>query len=117
MPLKTPALAQDMAGFKVALLQHQQIRVSQLLFLWAVALKPGSTHSEIAAETGLSIGGVSRNVDIFGSRKPKSAREKSLGLVDVRNNPRDDRTMLIDLTDKGRNFIELYQQCAHGNLV
>ena len=117
MSFKQSALAQDIQGFKVAMLQHQQIRVSQLLFLWAVAYKPNSTHSEIAAETGLSIGGVSRNVDIFGSRKPKSGREKCLGLVDVKNNPHDDRTMLIDLTDKGRNFIELYQQCAHGNLV
>ena len=106
-----------LAANKRAALQFPQIRASQMAFLQAVAVKPGSTQTELCAELGVTMSAVSRNVDVFGSAKSKSDRHKSYGLVEAKRDIDDERLILIYLTDKGRIFLELIEETTYGNLA
>lgn len=94
-----------------------QLRVSQLAFLQAIALKPGSTQTELCQELGVTMSAISRNVDVFGSGKAKSERHKSFGLIEAKRDLDDERLILIYLTDKGRIFLELIESTIYGNLA
>ena len=92
-----------------------QLRVSQLAFLQAIALKPGSTQTELCQELGVTMSAISRNVDVFGSGKAKSERHKSFGLIEAKRDLDDERLILIYLTDKGRIFLELIESTIYGS--
>ncbi len=102
---------------KLAVMKFPQIRVSQLAFLRAVALKPGATQTELCQELGVTMSAVSRNVDVFGSGKAKSDRHKSYGLIEAKRDLDDERLILIYLTGKGRTFLELIEDTTYGNLA
>ena len=58
---------------------------------------------------------ISRNVDVFGTGKAKSERHKSYGLIEAKRDLDDERLLLINLTDKGRIFLELLLEASYGN--
>ena len=102
-------------AWTMSAMQFPTIRSSQHAFLWAVAVMDGPTITELASRLGTTVGGVSRNIDIFGSGKKKnSARHKQWGLVEVKNHPDDDRLQLVFLTAKGRNYINLFTKTFIG---
>ena len=103
-----------MDAWTMSTMQFPTLRHSQTLFLWAVAVLDGANITEIANRTGSTVGGVSRNIDTFGNSKKKDARHKNWGLVEVKNDPDDDRLQLVFLTVKGRNFIELFNKSYLG---
>lgn len=105
------------AANKLAAMKFPQLRVSQLAFLQAVALKPGSTQTELCQEMGVTMSAISRNVDVFGTGKAKSDRHKSHGLIEAKRDIDDERLILIYLTDKGRIFLELIEETIYGNLA
>ena len=94
---------------KAATLFHPKIRANQLAFLQAVALKPGSTQTELCQELGVTMSAISRNVDVFGSGKAKSKRHKCFALVKAERDQNDERLVLIYLTDEGEAFLELIE--------
>ena len=85
---------------------HPGITLSQLEFLFMIHSQ-SMTHKEAAAQMGLTPGGISRMVDVFGSGK-KKGRALSLGLVQVEKDPEDDRIKYISMTTKGNLFICRY---------
>ena len=100
----------QLEAFQLCNIVYSKMRLSQCAFLWAVACKEGSTLTEIADRIGMTLGGVSRCVDVFGSKKKHSERHKNLGLVEIRDDLKDDRLQLIYLTKKGWGFIELFDK-------
>ena len=104
-----------LAADKMAAMRFPQIRVSQLAFLRAIAIKSGSTQTELCQELGVTMSAISRNVDVFGSGKSKSERHKSFGLIEAKRDIDDDRLILIYLTDKGRIFLDLILETTYGN--
>ena len=103
------------AANKLVAMKFPQLRVSQLAFLQAVALKPGSTQTELCQEMGVTMSASSRNVDVFGSGKAKTERHKSFGLIEAKRDLDDERLILIYLTNKGRIFLELIESTVYGN--
>ena len=113
--LNTKQLEKQLDAWTLSTMQFPTIRHSQTAFLWAVAVMDGGSITELAARLGTTLGGVSRNIDIFGSGNRKnSVRHKQWGLVEVKNDPNDDRLQLVYLTDKGRNFIDLFSKTFIG---
>jgi len=108
-------LKDSYATDKLVAMKFPQMRVSQLAFLKAVALKPNSTQTELCQELGLTMSAISRNVDVFGTGKAKSERHKSFGLIEAKRDLDDERLILISLTDKGRIFLELLLETSYGN--
>ena len=108
-------LEDSFAADKLVAMKFPQMRVSQLAFLKAIALKPGSTQTELCQELGLTMSAISRNVDVFGSGKAKSERHKSFGLIKAERDLDDERHILIYLTDKGRIFLDLILETTYGN--
>ena len=108
-------MERQLDAFTMSTMQFPTIRHSQTAFLWAVGVMDGGSITEIASRLGTTLGGVSRNIDIFGSGNRKnSVRHKQWGLVEVRSDPNDDRLQLVYLTDKGRNFIDLFSKTFIG---
>ena len=108
-------LEKQLDAWTMSSMQFPTIRFSQAAFLWAVAASDGPTVTELASRLGTTLGGASRNIDIFGSGNRKnSTRHKQWGLVEVKNDPSDDRLQLVFLTDKGRNFIDLFSKTFTG---
>ena len=103
-------------AFKFVTAQFPQFRLSQMIFLQAIESRPGISHSELAADLGVTVSALSRNVDVFGSQKGNQARQHNHGLVEVRKEASDDRIKSIYLTDKGRNFLKTFREILHGNL-
>ena len=108
-------LRDSYAADKLVAMKFPQMRVSQLAFLKAIALKPGSTQTELCQELGVTMSAISRNVDVFGSGRAKSERHKSFGLIEAKRDVDDDRLLLIYLTDKGRIFLDLILETTYGN--
>ena len=115
MPATTPAT--ENLSFKYVLAQFPQLRFSQMVFLYAIESTPGISHSELAAELGVTASALSRNVDVFGSQKGRNlqARQHNHGFVEVRKTPGDDRIKTLYLTDKGQNFLNTYREILNGN--
>ena len=108
-------LEKQLDAWMLSSMQFPTLRHSQAAFLWAVACLNGASVTELASRLGTTLGGVSRNIDIFGSGNRKnSVRHKQWGLVEVRSDPNDDRLQLVFLTDKGRNFIDLFSKTFTG---
>ena len=107
-------LEKQLDAWTMSAMQFPTIRHSQTAFLWAVAVLDGGSITELAARLGTTLGGVSRNIDIFGSGKKKDSRHKQWGLVEVKNDPSDDRLQLVFLTAKGRNYINLFTKTFIG---
>lgn len=108
-------LERQLDAWTMSTMQFPTIRHSQTAFLWAVAVLDGGSVTELASRLGTTLGGVSRNIDIFGSGNRKnSTRHKQWGLVEVKSDPNDDRLQLVYLTDKGRNFIDLFSKTFIG---
>ena len=107
-------LKSSFATDKLVAMKLPQMRVSQLAFLKAIALKPGSTQTEICQELGVTMSAISRNVDVFGTGKAKSDRHKSLGLIEAKRDLDDERLILLYLTDKGRIFLNLILETSYG---
>ena len=108
-------LQSSFATDKLVAMKFPQMRVSQLAFLKAIALNPGSTQTELCQELGVTMSAISRNVDVFGTGKTKSERHKSYGLIQAKRDVDDERLILLSLTDKGRIFLELLLETSHGN--
>ena len=106
-------LRKSFATDKLVAMKFPQMRISQLAFLKAIALKPGSTQTELCQELGVTMSAISRNVDVFGTGKAKSERHKSYGLIEAKRDLDDERLLLINLTDKGRIFLELLLETSY----
>ena len=113
--MNIPQLTSSFAADKLAAMKFPQLRVSQLAFLKAIALNPGSTQTELCQELGVTMSAISRNVDVFGSGKAKSERHKSFGLIEAKRDVDDERLILLYLTDKGRIFLNLILETTYGN--
>lgn len=88
-----------------------QVRVSQVELLLLVADQPGRSLSHYAQQADLSLSGVSRFVDVFGSTGRRDGRgTQPLGLLFASSEAADDRTVLLDLTPKGERFLALLSQ-------
>ena len=87
---------------------HPGITLSQLEFLFMVHAVGKITHTEAAAQMGLTNGAISRMLDVFGSKKKKTGRHKNLGLVQDTRDVDDDRIKHISMTTKGNLFICRY---------
>ena len=105
------------AAAQLAVMKFPQLRVSQLAFLQAIAIKPGSTQTELCQELGVTMSAISRNVDVFGTGRAKSDRHKSYGLIEAKRDAQDERLILIYLTEKGRIFLKLIEEATYGNLA
>ena len=108
-------LKRSFAADKLVAMKFPQMRSSQLAFLKAIALKPGSTQTELCQELGVTMSAISRNVDVFGTGRSKSERHKSYGLIEAKRDLDDERLLLISLTDKGRIFLNLVLETTYGH--
>ena len=86
---------------------HPQMRLSQLLTLLAVAEHPGRTQTELALEVGLTLGAVSRAVDVMGTagRRDKKGAPP-LGWIEAVTDPDDDRNLRVHLLPAGRRLVQ-----------
>jgi DNA-binding MarR family transcriptional regulator len=93
---------------------HPQLRVAQVEFLLTVAMKPDCSQTELAVECGYTLAAVSRLVDTLGTTGRRDGKGGALGLIQARENPKDDRLMLISLTQKGKNLVDLIEELTYG---
>jgi DNA-binding MarR family transcriptional regulator len=116
MPLVTTPSSENLA-FLFVLAQFPQFRFSQMVFLAAIESTPGISHSELAAQLGVTASALSRNVDVFGSQKGRDlqARQHNHGFLEVRKTPGDDRIKTLYLTAKGQNFLNTFREILNGN--
>ena len=103
-------------AIKYVLAQFPQFRFSQMAFLQAIEERPGISHSELAAELGVTVSALSRNVDVFGSQRGNQPRQHNHGLIEIRKEASDDRIKSIYLTNKGKNFMKTFREIFYGNL-
>jgi len=94
---------------------HPQLRVTQVEFLLTVAMKPDRTQSELAADCGYTLAAVSRLVDTLGTSGRRDGKGGVLGLIQTKTSLKDDRILLVSLTDKGKNVVSLLEQLAYGS--
>lgn len=91
-----------------------QIRASQIDLLISVALKPGSTQTELAVECDLTLAAISRAVDVMGSSGRRDGMSGRMGLIETRRNPDDDRVLQVFLTPAGEQFVSLLLSLNYG---
>ena len=91
-----------------------QIRASQIDMLLTIAMQPGISQSELAVECDVTLSAVSRAVDVFSSAGRRDGKGQALGLVTAERAKGDDRTIVLNLTPKGAQLIDLYQQVTNG---
>ena len=94
---------------------HPQLRVTQVEFLLTIAMKPGRSQSELAIECGYTLAAVSRLVDTLGTSGRRDGKGGALGLIQARPDPKDDRLLLISLTQKGKNLVDLLEELTYGS--
>ena len=85
---------------------HPKLRWSQYRFLLVVAETPGQSESEVAKKLGLTLAGVSRAMDVFGSKGRRDRSSKGRGYVEETRDPKDDRKKLLTITPAGLSFLE-----------
>lgn len=82
--------------------------------LLTIAMQPGISQTELAIECDVTLSAVSRAVDVFSSAGRRDGKGQALGLVTAERAEGDDRTIVLRLTPKGTQLIDLYQQVANG---
>ena len=92
-----------------------QIRASQIDMLLTIAMQPGISQSELAIECDVTLSAVSRAVDVFSTAGRRDGKGQALGLVTAERAEGDDRTIVLRLTSKGTQLIDLYRQVTNGS--
>lgn len=101
-------------GIRLARQAGPQIRASQLDLILSIALRPGQTQTELAAECGLTLAAISRAVDVLGKAGRKDGVSGKLGLIEARRNKDDDRILQVYLTPAGEQFVSLMEALVYG---
>jgi DNA-binding MarR family transcriptional regulator len=83
---------------------HKDMTLIQALVLFRVAEKPGISQRDLYKYLGLNDSTVSRTLAILSDVGGRQA--PPLNLVDVRISPEDRRERLLDLTPKGKRFLD-----------
>ena len=91
-----------------------QIRASQIDMLLTIAMQPGISQTDLAIECDVTLSAVSRAVDVFSTAGRRDGKGQALGLVTAERAKGDDRTIVLNLTPKGVQLIDLYQQVTNG---
>ena len=94
-----------------------QIRASQIDLLLTIAMRPGISQTELAIECDLTLSAVSRAVDVFSAAGRRDKKGGALGLITAERAEGDDRTIVLRLTPKGQQLIDLYQQVTNGGSI
>ena len=92
-----------------------QIRASQIDMLLTVSMQPGISQTELAIECDVTLSAVSRAVDVFSSAGRRDGKGQALGLITAERMHGDGRTIVLNLTPKGVQLIDLYQQVTSGS--
>ena len=92
-----------------------QIRASQIDMLLTIAMQPGISQTELAIECDVTLSAVSRAVDVFTTSGRRDRKGQALGLVTAERAEGDDRTIVLRLTPKGTQLIDLYKQVTNGS--
>lgn len=92
-----------------------QIRASQIDMLLTIAMQPGISQTELAIECDVTLSAVSRAVDVMSTAGRRDGKGQALGLVTAERMDGDDRTIVLRLTSKGTQLIDLYQQVTSGS--
>lgn len=92
-----------------------QIRASQIDMLLTISMQPGISQSELATECDVTLSAISRAVDVMGASGRRDGKGQALGLVTAERAAGDDRTIVLRLTPKGNQLIDLYQQVTSGS--
>jgi DNA-binding MarR family transcriptional regulator len=92
-----------------------QIRASQIDMLLTISMQPGISQSELAIECDVTLSAVSRAVDVMGTTGRRDGRGQALALITAERAAGDDRTIVLRLTSKGNQLIDLYQQVTSGS--
>lgn len=86
---------------------HGQLRLSQLRLLLTIAANPGLTQTKLAEILGITVAAVSRAVDVLGTGTGRKDRNsKALGWIRSKRDPLDERTVVVELTQTGRDVLE-----------
>lgn len=104
----TQDLKQWIAAFNYAGSIHPQLRVSQVKFLMIVKEYPNRSLSELAELMGVTLPAISRAIDVFGESRKNKGRDLSLGFVSATRNVVDDRVITVQLTPKGKHFLNSF---------
>jgi DNA-binding MarR family transcriptional regulator len=82
-----------------------------------VKIKPGMTQTELGIECNLTLAAISRAVDVLGTRGRRDGLSSTLGLIETKRNPDDDRILQVYLTPKGEQFVSLLEAMNNGSQV
>lgn len=93
---------------------HPQFRVSQLDLLLAVAAKQGQSQTDLAIACDLTLAAISRAIDALGTSGRRDGKGSKLGFLRTERDPRDDRFVLVFLTDKGRKMLQTLADITYG---
>jgi len=104
-------------GLRLCRRVSPQMRASQIDFLLTVALAPGRTQTELAAQCDLTLAAVSRAVDVLGKEGRRDGVSGKLGLIETRRNPDDDRILQVFLTPSGEQFVSLMESLVYGGTL
>ena len=97
-------------GLRLFRVLSPQIRASQIDMLLTIALNPGISQTELATECDLTLSGISRGKRGMTTQGRSDGKGGALGLiVETRV---DGRTIVLELSDKGKKLIALYQEMS-----
>ena len=78
-------------------------------------MQPGISPTELAIECEVTLSAVSRAVDVMSASGRRDGKGQALALVTAQRAVGDDRTIVLHLTSKGNQLIDLYQQVTSGS--
>lgn len=85
---------------------HSDLGMLDVCVLLLVAERPGVTLADIEFHLGIPKITASRALRAFATPDFRNALPPALGLVDLRRNSRDSRTLRAHLTDRGESLVQ-----------
>ena len=108
MPKKTGTALDNLSAFcDAAVAPGAQMRFSQVKFLATVAMysPKGVNQTTLAKETGVTLGSISRSIDVFGSKGRKDRGGKGRNFLHVEADPLDDRNKIVTISSEGMDYL------------
>ena len=104
--METQKTESFIAACKSLRMLSPQIRISQIEMLCQVGINEPMSLSDLGHKCDISISGISRAMDVLGTKGRKDGKGTALGWIEIEDKVDDDRTKQLWLSRKGRVVME-----------